>query len=277
MSEELSTQVPFYSTQGDLSDNVDQEEVSSKSFNPTTFPIINVSSLADGFSYPSVALSCPTALFRSTTMTTPAHTSSKTTLVDGCNVRVAAQPKSTCVTDGTNCSVLSYIRGDQLSDIPSQSTVGKISYIDEPKSSSPISSSASFTKQQRYDSYLRFKKTYSCFIEANGNTLDVIETAFKKIPWEEDEIPKIITSTEFSFDPFEADCLLERLDPLDYYRRFCTFTSISFLTTKKESSLRNQVLVATADLRATFETVIYSWRATLYSPHSRRHQHSGSC
>jgi hypothetical protein len=75
----------------------------------------------------------------------------------------------------------------------------------------------------------------------------------KKIPWEGDTISKITPSTEFSFDPVETDCLLERLDPLDYYRRFSAFNSSSFLTPTTESSVRKQVLVAAADLKATFK------------------------
>jgi hypothetical protein len=75
----------------------------------------------------------------------------------------------------------------------------------------------------------------------------VKEAALKNIPWEEDTISKITPSTGFSFDPVEADGLL------DYYRRFSTFTSTSFLSTKKESSMRKQVLVAAADPKATIE------------------------
>jgi hypothetical protein len=89
----------------------------------------------------------------------------------------------------------------------------------------------------------------------------------KNIPWEEDTISKMTPSTGFSFDP---DCLLKRIDPLDYYRRFSTFTSSSFLTTTTESSVRKQVMVAAADLRATFKAArstqlsITDWQPYVY-------------
>jgi hypothetical protein len=124
----------FY--KGDLSDIEDQAEVFSE------FLFYNVSN-HQRFKTNSrfiVSFGCipsPTALFRSATMTTYAPTSS-----ESYEVRVAAQPKSTYITDGTNCSVLSYVRGEHLSDILFQSTAGEISDIEEPSSSSPISSSA---------------------------------------------------------------------------------------------------------------------------------------
>jgi hypothetical protein len=318
-------------------------------------------------------------------MTTYAPTSS-----ESYNVRAAAQLKSTYITDGTNCSSLSYVRGEQLSDITFQSTEGELSDIEEPSSSSPISSSAllpntnpttptfgltrptvvlsstavasmenvsecflsiffysfwpiihwlsplllllslshylaltdigrnplqrtippwqwelscglalpldppwknprvrkrkrsqfAFVQRER----TKFRSAQSWIYQVKEAALknipweedtswiyqvkeaalknipweedtswiyQVKEAALKNIPWEEDIISNITPSTGFSFDP--ADCLLERLDPLDYYRRFSTFTSSSFLSTKKESSMRKQVLVAAADLKATIE------------------------
>jgi hypothetical protein len=141
MSEELSSQVPLYSTKGDLSDIEDQAEVFSE------FLFYNVSN-QQRFKTNSrfiVSFGCipsPTALFRSATMTIYVPTSTEINLEDGCKVHVAAQPKSTYATDGTNCSVLSYVGGEQLSDILFQSTEGEISDIEEPRSSSTISGSA---------------------------------------------------------------------------------------------------------------------------------------
>jgi hypothetical protein len=84
MSEELSSQVPFCSTKGDLSDIEDQEEASSEFlfYNVSNQQRFNTNSLF------IVSFGCfPRPLFRSATMTTYAPTSSES--------YVAAQPKST--------------------------------------------------------------------------------------------------------------------------------------------------------------------------------------
>jgi hypothetical protein len=62
-----------------------------------------------------------------------------------------------------------------------------------------------------------------------------------------------ITFLIFCFNPLEADSLIKRLDPLEYYQRFATFTDSSFLTTSKERSFQQRVLVAAADLSASFK------------------------
>jgi hypothetical protein len=46
---------------------------------------------------------------------------------------------------------------------------------------------------------------------------------------------------------------LEQLNPLEYYQRFSTLTSSSFLSTITEIYHKKQVLVAAADLQASFE------------------------
>jgi hypothetical protein len=62
----------------------------------------------------------------------------------------------------------------------------------------------------------------------------------------------VSTKQDFSCDPLEADRLLNRLDPSEYYHRFSTVTDSSFLLTSTEVILQKQALVAAADLRATF-------------------------
>jgi hypothetical protein len=81
------------------------------------------------------------------------------------------------------------------------------------------------------------------------------KTKLDRIPWGEETIS---TGQDFVFDPLEADRLLDRLDPLEYYHRFSTFTNSSFLTTSTETTLQKRALVAAADLRATFKASDHS-------------------
>jgi hypothetical protein len=73
------------------------------------------------------------------------------------------------------------------------------------------------------------------------------------IPWEQDSSTTSTTSPAPAFYSKEADDLLKRLDSLEYYQRFSTLTSSSFLFTTMECEHKKQVLVSTADLQASFK------------------------
>jgi hypothetical protein len=81
----------------------------------------------------------------------------------------------------------------------------------------------------------------------------VCQEALDMIPWEQDWSTTSTTPQAIAFYSKEADDLLERLDPLEYYQRFSTLTSSSFLSTMMESDHKKQVLVAAADLQASFK------------------------
>jgi hypothetical protein len=76
------------------------------------------------------------------------------------------------------------------------------------------------------------------------------KTKLNRIPWGEDMESN---KQDFSFDPLEADRILHRIDPLEYYHHFSTVTDGSFLSTSTEITLQQRALVAAADLRATFK------------------------
>jgi hypothetical protein len=75
------------------------------------------------------------------------------------------------------------------------------------------------------------------------------------LPWEQDLCTTTMTSKCLDFYPQEADDLLEKLNSLEYFQRFSTLTSSSFLTTKTEIDQKKQVLVAAADLKSSFKAV----------------------
>jgi hypothetical protein len=64
MSGEHSPELPFESTEGEISDIEDQVEVPSDSSKPLTLPVVSVTSPTVGLSRPPVVLSSPTALFQ---------------------------------------------------------------------------------------------------------------------------------------------------------------------------------------------------------------------
>jgi hypothetical protein len=95
MSGEQPSDLPFHSTEGELSD-IEDPETSSQSSSSASLPIINVATPTFGTTRPTVVLSSPTALFQTATMSQnqpSTTTSSEVTLMDGYKVKVAAQPK----------------------------------------------------------------------------------------------------------------------------------------------------------------------------------------
>lgn len=92
----------------------------------------------------------------------------------------------------------------------------------------------------------RFGSVKSWFYYVRQEELDLI-------PWEQDLSTTSTTPQALVFHSKEVDDLLERLDPLEYYQRFSTLTSSSFLSTMMESNHKKQVLVAAADLRSSFK------------------------
>jgi hypothetical protein len=92
-------------------------------------------------------------------------------------------------------------------------------------------------KPKRKQSHFSFiQREHTRFRSARSWILHVRQTALDTIPWEEDTIPwgkdTMVQSMTFSSDPTEVNNLLEKLDPLEYYRRFSTCTSSSFLSQK---------------------------------------------
>jgi hypothetical protein len=89
MSGEQSSDIPFESTQGDISDIEDQSIASSV---PTSapLPIANVNTPTISNIQPTAVLSSPLTLFGLSTMST----TNTVTLVDGYKVKVAATPKT---------------------------------------------------------------------------------------------------------------------------------------------------------------------------------------
>jgi hypothetical protein len=97
MSGEQTTELPFESTEGEISDIEDQIEVPSDSAKPLTLPVISVTSPTIGLSRPAVVLTSPTALFQTTKMasaSTATSTSMEITLPDGSKIRVSNRAKA---------------------------------------------------------------------------------------------------------------------------------------------------------------------------------------
>jgi hypothetical protein len=97
MTGEQSTEIPFESAQGEISDTEDQEESSSASSTTSNSSTFNQSSPTVVLSSPEVALSSPTVLIQNSTIastTTTTSTSQEVTLPDGSKIRVSNRAKA---------------------------------------------------------------------------------------------------------------------------------------------------------------------------------------